>query len=458
MKIGIAITNYNRPEVLKEALAHHVKYLPKDARLVIVDDCSFDKPEFNFDYVFPYNAGIASAKNKCLELLEGCEHIFLFDSDCFPKVKDWHLPYIKSGIKHLSFTFPTLVSGRANGRNLLKTQNGIAYYGTPCGCMLYIHRSVIDKIGGFDVDYPQWGFEHVDYSRRAYNAKLISHPYMDVSHSLSLFHSLDYHQEVAGSVPGEVRRLTIQNNRKRFSEKKLSKEFIPYNNPTDGILLASYFNSIPDPQRKTKWNAHPGDLLTLVKSCRKHGVKFKIFHDCLPIDDEEFTKVDGPTDQAPNVYRWEIYLDWLLNNPIPNVWMVDSTDVEVLRNPFQSLNPNKLYSGDENQRVDNFWMRSRQQPHLKSLIEYRDFVAKNRSKTLLNCGLVGGGYDMVIEYLSERKRLHRKHTTGNLNSTDMAVHNFILYTQFVGRTTHGLKINTTFKRFEKNDISYFRHK
>src|SRR5690606_36304792 len=126
MSVGIGITSFNRPEILDRSIEFDKKHLPEGAKLVIVDDGSTERPKTKVDYRFPHNSGIASAKNKCLELLEGCEHIMLFDSDAWPIVADWHIPYINSGIKHLSFTFPKLISGRPNGRNLLNIRNGIS--------------------------------------------------------------------------------------------------------------------------------------------------------------------------------------------------------------------------------------------------------------------------------------------------------------------------------------------
>lgn len=438
-------------------MAAHAKYAPEGAKLIVVDDASEEAYE-GADYVFPHNAGIASAKNKCIELLAGCEHIFLFDDDVWPVEKDWQIPYIDSGIKHLSFTFPSLASGKLNGRKLISDKNGIKKYGSPCGCMLYIHREIIDRIGGFDVDYPQWGLEHVDFSMRAYNAGLIPHPFLDISHSLSLFESLDQKQEITGSVSSQTKREVLAQNRKRFKENTKSSERMNYKTSGDGILLASYFNSVADPQRKIKWGASPGDLMALATSCRKHGVKFKIFHDCLPIDTDEFPWVKGPRDQAPNVYRWEIYRDYLEKNPAPFVFMVDSTDVEVLRNPFISMNPGRLYSGDEQEKTDNIWMRRNQQPHLASLRDYRSFISHHHNSPLLNCGIVGGSQDLVMEYLGHRVEIHREHTRGVLASTDMAVHNYIARKYFKGRISHGIKVNTRFKQYEYNTVSFFKHK
>lgn len=455
--IGIGLTTHNRNEVLKKSISFHKKHLPKGAKLVVVDDAS--DVRVKSDFRFEHNAGIAAAKNKCLELLEGCEHIFLFDDDTWPIANDWHLPYIESGIKHLSFTFPFLVSGRANGRKLIGYKYGLNEYASPCGCMLYIHRDVIYSIGGFDVDYPQWGMEHVDYSNRAFNMGLTPARYLDVKNSLDLFYSLDHYQEVTGSVSRNVRKYTIPENKARFKRNERSKEYMPYKNSTNGILLAAYFNSVEDSQRGVKWEVDLSRLGTLIESCKKNGVDYRIFHDCFDIDNEKFIKLEGSKDYAPNVYRWLVFEEWLSENYYDNVFMVDSTDVEVLRNPFVSLNPNKLYVGNEwNMKVDNLWMKKRQEQLLKSLRDYRDVIYRNGKQTLLNCGITGGSYDMVMSYLGHRVKIHKEHTKAVVGSTDMAVFNYIIWKYFKEQFTSGLKVNTRFKQNEYNQVSFFRHK
>ena len=88
MKIGIGLTTHNRPEVLEKSLAEHRKFLPEVAVLVVVDDASHPpaKAPGATLFRFPHNAGIAAAKNKCIELLmdAGCTHFFLFDDDSWP--------------------------------------------------------------------------------------------------------------------------------------------------------------------------------------------------------------------------------------------------------------------------------------------------------------------------------------------------------------------------------------
>jgi len=188
------------------------------------------------------------------------------------------------------------------------------------------------------------------------------------------------------------------------------------------------------------------------------GVEFRIFHDCLNVVGENFIKVDPQSNQSPNAFRWMAYFDWLKENRYDNVFMVDSTDVEVLKNPFKALNPKSIYVGNEyNMKVDNNWMRNTQEP-LLNIPDYRQVIEANKDQTLINCGIVGGSYKMAMKYLEKRSYLHNKYTDGVLKSTDMAVFNYIMWSNFKENMVSGVKVNTKFKVYEKNNISWFRHK
>lgn len=213
MKIGIGITTTTgRNETASHAIAQIRKY-SLTCKIVVVKDVY----------------GIAKAKNQCLSQLDGCDHIFLFDDDTFPILTGWYEPYIESGINHLSFTFDKLHHGGTNGnRLLLKSENGLNVYQNPCGCMLYINRKCLDVVGGFDERFLGWGYEHVNYSQRIHNAGLTPYLFMDVSNSLELFHSMDYHCEIKSSVEHIQRAGFIQHNRAIYLSEAGSKEFMSY--------------------------------------------------------------------------------------------------------------------------------------------------------------------------------------------------------------------------------------
>lgn len=200
MSLGIGVTTTSNRNLLTQ-------WLNKIAEVTIIDELVIAKDI----------KGISRAKNYCLARLDQHDHIVLFDDDCYPLVKDWHLPYINSNENHLSFTWR---------RKVLKTEGNLTHYELPDGQMLYINRKCLEVVGGFDEEYDTWGFEHVDYSQRVYNAGLTSAKYMDVTGSDKLFLPLDKGQTVRPSINN--RHEYVAKNRARFEAQKDSKEFKAY--------------------------------------------------------------------------------------------------------------------------------------------------------------------------------------------------------------------------------------
>lgn len=176
--IGVAVTTYGRPQTLINTLAKFREHTPTDIPIVVVDDGTVPPcPVAN--YRFDENRGIAAAKNKSLELLDllGVEHLFLFDSDTYPIVDQWWQPYVDSPEPHLMHQFP---SGPAhwNIHEIFRDDHLVAY-DKPRGCMLYVHRRVLDVVGGMHVAWGKHGGEHGDWSDRIHAAGLTRHRYAD---------------------------------------------------------------------------------------------------------------------------------------------------------------------------------------------------------------------------------------------------------------------------------------
>lgn len=215
MKIGIGITTFNRNKQLTDTLASIKKHTPLNVKIVVVDDGStLPVPEATFR--FEKNQGAPIAKNKCLELLDDCEHIFLFDDDTYPISEGWEQEYIDSGIKHLNYTF----------KYPFELVNGMRHLQNPNGCMMYIHRSVLDEIGGFDTGFIKYGYWHGAFSNRVFNAGLIPHPFIDIAGSDKLIYCLD--QKPSNRTATRNRGLYLSRNKRRYNKKINSKEFIPY--------------------------------------------------------------------------------------------------------------------------------------------------------------------------------------------------------------------------------------
>lgn len=195
-KIGIAISTCSkRPQYFLTVLAKIKRYRPKNSVIVIVEDfrdITIEDHDLTRGYVkhhFKNQVGIPTVKNKCIELLydQGCEHFFLFDDDVYPIHEHWCQPYINSEYDHLCYTF-------LENRNDVLLRDYTSSYKTHLlanGCMMYMSKKCIDTIGGFDTEFGLGKFEHVEYSRRAYNAGVIPYPFIDVAYSDKLFISLD---------------------------------------------------------------------------------------------------------------------------------------------------------------------------------------------------------------------------------------------------------------------------
>ncbi len=201
--IGIGITHFGADPLRDMAIERIFELAPAGCKISLVKDIK----------------GISKAKNLNLKELDNCEHIFLFDDDTYPKMKDWQRIYTESGHKHMSYTF---------GRKVLSVDGCIISYEKPSGCMLYIHRDCLDKVGGFDEQYKGYAGEHQDFSNRVYNAGLTKYRYMDLVFSNQVIHSMDEYKEINSSTPVNVRSANIPSNMRRLKEQWNSKEFKPY--------------------------------------------------------------------------------------------------------------------------------------------------------------------------------------------------------------------------------------
>lgn len=178
-RIGVAISSYNRPDLLAHTLQRFQETTPSEIPIIVVDDGS-DDPVPDADHRFDQNRGIAAAKNKGLELLDraGVDHMFLFDSDTYPLCPQWWVPYVESPEPHLMYQF-----GRAPSHwdlHVIATDDDLISYDRSRGCMLYVHRSVLPVVGGMHLAWGKHGGEHDDFSMRIHQAGLTRFPYADV--------------------------------------------------------------------------------------------------------------------------------------------------------------------------------------------------------------------------------------------------------------------------------------
>lgn len=468
-KIGIGITTHNRYEIFKETYNKINEFLPEDCELVVVDDCS-DKEVPESTYRFNSNVGIARAKNKCIELLysKGCEHFFLFDDDCYPLCKDWYKPYINSGKNHLMYIFMEF-SGE-NRCKLMDTykiyeDNKIVAYSHARGCMCYYRRVCFDKAGGMSPLFGKWGWEHPDLSNRIYNLGLTPFKYMDVPNSNNLIYSRDEHfVNIGSTVSGEERQALIKKNSSIYNSRKYSTEYVDFRErkPSNNLIITCYFTHLQDFQRSDTLPNDKSMLGDLISSLNGH--RLIVLNDCFDNEISDNVEYIHCETGLERVYyqRWVSILDYLITNKdkIDKVFCVDGTDVRMLHNPFDDMDNNMIYVGDEPEKVGCQWMYNHN-PN-KNIT---DFINKFHDETLLNAGLLGGSVKMIISFISKllslycdmasEKYFNHKEDSGD---SDMGLFNYVAFTFFTRCYQHGIKVNTPFKSYSTNNVSWFKHK
>ena len=441
--IGIGITTHNRNALVAETVAKIQQHTP-GSKVVVVDDASQKPVKINGVEVYRFNknVGIARAKNKCLELLSDCDHIFLFDDDTYPLKDGWTEPYVNSPEHHLMYLFKNWASGVPVGDDaIVYRDDKHEAHSHARGCMLYVDSVALATVGGMDTRYGKAMNEHLDYSIRIHNAGLTSFRYMDVVDSEQLIYSMDQHQEVRTSI--DNRRELNEGNKSLLEESETSSAFMPYGKD---VVIACYFANVIDPQRNTKWSPDLKAIDKLKRSVEAHGIEFVLIHNCFDLPNR--VTISG----TPYFERWLKEWQYLRDRrDITNVFVVDATDVDMLHNPFPHMDDNRLYIGDEpSETLNNRWMLSR---HLEPSVNR--YLRDNGSLPLLNCGVVGGNRKLVMDLCRE---MYLYHFNNPHDLTEMGIFNKLLYTKYPDFMEYGRHVTTLFKKYERLSNAWFRHK
>lgn len=199
MNIGIGITTRNRHELFDKCLSNILKNLKYgETKIVAVDDASDVPVTDDRCEVIRHDVrhGVAKSKNDCLRKLSSCDHIFLFDDDCWPKRKGWEDAYIgaaRSGkCGALCYTWDTMAhGGKLSFHEVRERTRRLKFHENPCGVMIYISKRCLETVGGFCEDYGLYGGEHADYFVRARNMNIVTKNYPDIVSSDRFFKALD---------------------------------------------------------------------------------------------------------------------------------------------------------------------------------------------------------------------------------------------------------------------------
>lgn len=221
--IGIGISTFARPEVFKRCIQYIKKYSTCIDTIIICEDYYgqkyaddiISKSDIKIDtHILSANQrmGVAESKNLCLSKLKKCDFIVLFDDDCFPKQIGWEKllidKHLISGCHHFQLIDPDFLK-KFKVNNYFETkQHGITSHSIGNGCMLFITKKVIETVGGFNPNYDTWGYEHIGYSCRIFNAGLNGDygEFLCFEEMKEYFISLDFIGIVSSTISDEEKR------------------------------------------------------------------------------------------------------------------------------------------------------------------------------------------------------------------------------------------------------------
>lgn len=190
--------------------------LPDDCTFVVVTDTE--------------RRGVAWARNQVLQQLDHCDHIFLFDDDCWPVMHGWAEYWAgqceAAGVRYsaLPEAFKTGV-----GDYLLHAREVVGWDGG-IGATIYQHRSALEVIGGYNEALHGYGFEDAGRADRAYRAGLTG-PTRNACplRCLAYIHSADVMGEnPTPSYTVEEKEAHIAANRDAYLAELAGPVFVPY--------------------------------------------------------------------------------------------------------------------------------------------------------------------------------------------------------------------------------------
>lgn len=466
-RIGITISTQNRHDILARTLAKIIEHTP-GAQIVVVDDGSdtpVNVPKGVHLIRHRTPKGIAAAKNAGIAALmdAGCQHLFLFDDDAYPIKDNWAQTYIDNPEPHLMRIFPDLSGDRKLGDIQCLYDDGqtLAYTG-PRGVMLYATRPVIETVGGMDLVYGRWGWEHGDWSNRIYHAGLTSFRFADVAHGDELIHSLDEHEQVTRAVTPEERTELATKNAK-IHNHRMRTWYQAYCPPAPRrVAITSLLTHTLDPQRGTHMDGGLASIKTWAESIQDAEPVVFVDHEVETLDGVTVIRVPA-TETNPYFRRWLLAYQYLRDNTdITQAWVTDGTDVVMLRPPWAQMLPGQVYVGSEPKTLDDHWMVTNHQSPT-----YQEFLATHHHKTMLNAGLLGGDRADIADYAHKITRfffdLEAERFWGNDNSNpetgDMAAFNMVGYQHFNPKIVTGPQVHTVFKTDGLGEeYAWFQHR
>lgn len=216
------------------------------------------------------------------------------------------------------------------------------------------------------------------------------------------------------------------------------------------IILSIYYTKYVDPQRNIhQKNDNFAYIKNFYQSIIQHNMKAVIFHDGLSVDFIQKYQNDhvqfrlipdknyGLT--SMNDIRFMIYLDYLLEHPtLEKVIISDAADVEFMTNVFDQINEDKLYvCYDRDRDYRHYYIENRiKLTYLSAENPFEQFL----DHKILQAGLFGGSYQMVVKCLKHMKDEFDHLVDKNYN-TNYIVFNHVAYANMSPHLVFGQNSN-----------------
>ena len=141
-----------------------------------LDRSGYEWIETHFGLIANENRGVAANKNRLLVHFRNCDLVFIAEDDISFLKEGWIDLYQKAveetGYQHFNF----IVSDYCKGISTIDTfgQTRLGHCQNLSGVLMVFTKACIRKVGGFNLLFKGYGYEHVDYTKRSILAKL--HP------------------------------------------------------------------------------------------------------------------------------------------------------------------------------------------------------------------------------------------------------------------------------------------
>ena len=170
---GIAITTFNRRDLLLKQIAEIEKFALVEFDLVICDDGSTDGTveavrDLGYPLVAGRNKGVAWNKNRGIFHLTHytrADAFILMDDDVVPTIYGWDAEWTRAAttLGHVNYTHPDFRPHVLSG-SCTSSDPGISpLVGGMC---MAVGREAVGSVGYMDVRFGRYGHEHTDYSHR----------------------------------------------------------------------------------------------------------------------------------------------------------------------------------------------------------------------------------------------------------------------------------------------------